>query len=438
MNKLSGDDVLDKILAYGTAGILVLLPFHAFLTTWIGSLVGNVDAVRIWKEVIITLLVAVSSAVLMRRPGIAKSLLADRLLRLIAVYVLLHVLLGVFALMSGRVSLEALLYALLINGRFVVFFLVGHVAAQRSDFFKQHWRRLVLIPAAIVIIFGLVQLTLPIDFLSRFGYGPDTIPAYQTVDNKLEYQRIQSTLRGANPFGSYLLLILTMVAGLALTAQRKLAYVILGVLGGMALFFTYSRSAMLGLFASLLLVAAWHGRHKLSAKKLLIAGLVLLVTGGGLLYAFRDNDMVQNTVFHTDEHSQSAQSSNEARAQAFSKGVEDVVREPLGGGPGTAGPASVRNLGHPARIAENYYVQIAQEVGIVGLGVFLAISLLVARRLWQRRADVLSLALLGSLIGVSIINLFLHGWTDDTISLLWWGLAGVALASPALVGSPRR
>ena len=33
-----------------------------------------------------------------------------------------------------------------------------------------------------------------------------------------------------------------------------------------------------------------------------------------------------------------------------------------------------------------------------------------------------------SLIGISFINLLSHAWADDTLSLLWFGLAGIALA----------
>ena len=106
------------------------------------------------------------------------------------------------------------------------------------------------------------------------------------------------------------------------------------------------------------------------------------------------------------------------------------MRRPLGAGTGTAGPASVYN-DHPARIAENYYIQIGQEAGVIGLALFVAINLLVAGRLWHRRGQLLPDVLLASLIGISLVNLLSHAWTDDTISYVWWGLAGAALALPA-------
>ena len=94
---------------------------------------------------------------------------------------------------------------------------------------------------------------------------------------------------------------------------------------------------------------------------------------------------------------------------------------------GSAGPASVYNS-HKVRIAENYFVQIGQETGWLGFGLFIAINVLLGQALWRRRSDPLALGLFAALLGLSFINLLSHAWADDTLGLLWWGLAGVALA----------
>jgi len=89
------------------------------------------------------------------------------------------------------------------------------------------------------------------------------------------------------------------------------------------------------------------------------------------------------------------------------------------GGVGTAGPASVYNPKR-IRIAEDYYIQIGQETGIVGLGLFLAINICVGYRLWERRSDALALGLFASFLGLVIVNLFSHAWADPTLAYLWW------------------
>ncbi|HSH18546.1 MAG TPA: hypothetical protein VK978_04110, partial [Candidatus Saccharimonadales bacterium] len=139
----------------------------------------------------------------------------------------------------------------------------------------------------------------------------------------------------------------------------------------------------------------------------------------------------QNIFFHTNEHSRSAESSNAGHVAAVRNGSADMVQAPLGSGTGTAGPASVYNQA-PARIAENYYIQIGQEVGVLGLALFLAINVLVVRRLWAlRQSSTLAVVLLASFLGITIINLLMHAWTDDTLAYLWWGFAGAAVGNSA-------
>ena len=110
------------------------------------------------------------------------------------------------------------------------------------------------------------------------------------------------------------------------------------------------------------------------------------------------------------------------------------MREPFGRGVGTAGPASVYNRGK-GRVAENYFIQIGQEAGWIGLMLFLLINAGVGYLLWVRRADPLALSLLAGLIGLSFVNLLSHAWSDDTLAYVWWGLAGIAMAQPAVAAA---
>jgi uncharacterized membrane protein len=114
-------------------------------------------------------------------------------------------------------------------------------------------------------------------------------------------------------------------------------------------------------------------------------------------------------------------------------GLSDALHQPLGRGPGTAGPASVYN-NHPARIPENYFVQLAEEIGWLGLIVFLLIYWLAAKGLYFAKTNPLALGLLAALVGITFINFLSQAWTDNTLSYLWWGLAGIVLA-PLLNGS---
>lgn len=423
------------VLSVIAAAIFVLLPFHAVFTTWLGSEFGVIDWFRIWKEILIVGLAAGVSYLLVTDKKLRSTFFYSFLAQLIALYVVYSLLRGSNALINGSVNGEAFAYGLIINLRYLVFFIAVWIVAKKSDLLYRKWLQLLLGPALAVVLFGLFQqLLLEKDVLRHVGYGKDTIPAFQAVDNKPEYARLQSTLRGPNPLGAYLVLVTTTLAGIFLRPGKRFLVAVSGVAALFVLFFTYSRSAWVGLAISivvLLLISNISKRSRMILLSVVLAG-TLVVAGG--TYVLRDNDYVQNTVFHSDESSLSARSSNEARYGALERGVRDVVDDPFGKGVGTAGPASMRNSEQAPRIAENYYVQLAQEVGVIGLLLYIVVSFMVAKELWWRRNnELLARVLLASFIGITAINFVSHAWTDDTLSLLWWGLAGVAIARPVIL-----
>ncbi len=421
---------LPRVMAWTMAGMLALLPFHAFLTVWLSSAAGHYTAVRLWKELLLLLLTAGGIYLLVSSWRRREEGRMRLLVWLVFGYGLVLVLSGLAALQGGAVTPKAFAYGLLLDGRFLLLFLVAYLVTLRSDVLLKHWRTILLVPASIVTIIGLLQyFVLPPDVLKHFGYGPETIPALSTIDNKETYQRIQSTLRGANPLGAYLVLVLTAVAALLLRTRRiDWRYLALAAASFAVLVLTFSRSAWIGLVASFTVLAWFALKSRMTWRLLAVAGTVFLLAFTGITYLLRDNDTFQNAFFHTDEHSQSAVSSNAGRLYALQTGLRDVIREPLGRGTGTAGPASFYNSGQQTRLAENYFLQLGQEAGLLAVGLFAAINLLVARRLWLRK-DPLARTLLASLVGITLINMLSHAWTDDTLCYIWWGLAGAALAA---------
>jgi len=438
MTRLSTDKLatLTNWLGYLLAAVFVLLPFHAFLTVSLAAALGHYDVLRIWKEVLLLLLSPLAAVLVWKTPGLWDHLKQGWLFWCIACYVLLHLVLGLVALSRGQVNGFALEYSWIINLRPLLIFVLAFVVAARSRWLRNHWEQLLLYSAGVVIGFGLLQIfVLPTNFLQHFGYDSATIMPFETVDQKLDYVRIQSTLRGANPLGAYLVLVLSALVVLLLKSkrdQRQIIGITMLSAGLVVLISTYSRSAYLGMVLAALtaVMLVIHGRKSKQRLAIGLAALMLLAIVS--LVVLRDNDRFENTFFHTDETSRSVTSSNEQRTSALQSGLSDVWRQPFGGGPGTAGPASAHNNA-PARIAENYYLQIGQEVGWLGLGLFIAILVAVARRLFALRADPLARTMLASLVGISFIGLVSHVWADDTLALLWWGMAGVALA-PALIG----
>jgi O-antigen ligase len=431
MNR-SFDIRLATILAWLFAFILVLLPFHEFLTTWIGANYGHLDLWRIWKEIIIIVSFPFALYLTIRRSDLRRWLLHDRLVRAIFIYAVINVIVGLWAVKTHKVNTSALGDGLIIDLRFPLFLLLVAVACSYSELLKKNWRSILLAPAALVVIFGIVQLFLPYNFLQHFGYGPKTIPAYETVNQKIQYHRIQSTLRGANPLGAYLVLVIPALA--IIKTKARLARILFLAASLVALFFTYSRSAWVGLILSLVALGylIWINPKR---RKLFAAVCILIAIIAALLViALRNNPTAEDVFFHTNKNSSNS-SSNAVRTNAEEVGFKDMIKHPLGGGVGSAGPASAHN-NHPAKIAENYFIQVGQETGLEGLSVFIAINIIVGVRLWRKRQDKLAVLLLVSLFGITFINMLSHAWADDTLSLLWWGLAGIVL-TPGIINKTK-
>jgi hypothetical protein len=435
MNKLFS--ILPIWMARISAAIIVVMPFHAFLTVWASSAAGHYTLLRLWKEALLLILM-LAAAVLLFQPRMRAKVRGERLILLILAYAAVLVVAGVVALICGQVNLKAMAYGLLLDSRFLAFFCVTWLVTHYDDLLVRYWQRLLLVPAILVVGFATLQYTvLPADTLRHFGYGPQTISPTETVDQKAAFLRIQSTLRGANPFGAYLIVIMSTLGALLIRTRKVRPGLAAGyILSGLALVFTFSRSAWLGAVASMLFLIWISVTSQRMRRGLLIASAAALVVFGGVLYGLRDNDTFQNVFFHTNEHSLSATSSNAGHTAATTQGLTDIMRRPWGSGTGSAGPASAYN-NHPARIAENYYVQIGQEAGVVGMGLFIAINALVVLRLWRRRDETFAAVLLASFVGITAVNMLMHAWTDDTLAYIWWGLAGAALAHSSLVGKKR-
>ncbi len=414
--------------------ILVLMPFHAFLTVWVSSLTGHYITLRLWKEVMLIILVAFS----MYLAVVFKDRITDldsKLWWLISGYVAINLVGGAVAYSNHNVDLKALVYALISNLRFLAFLVVTWTISKHSNLLKNNWQKIIIWPAAVVIIFGVIQEFLPANFLEHFGYSALTVLPYQFVDNNSLFLRVQSTLRGANPLGAYLVLAITTLLATTIIRERKFSIhdfysgkVLLTITALVTLFFTYSRAAWLGVILSAATLFVMTQYSKPLFKRYFAAGFItLLLISFGIAANIKHNKSIQNAVLHTSQTSKSAVTSNESHLAKLKTGAKEVASEPLGRGPGSAGPASVYN-NHPARVAENYYIQIGQELGWLGLVLFLLINARLAFLLWLQRHDVLVISLFASLVGISFINLLSHAWTDDTLAYVWWGLAGIAIA----------
>lgn len=417
-----------RIAAASLAGILSIVPFHAFLTVWGASFGLNYTLLRLWSLVPLFLLMAAVVYWCCRDQALRRWISQSYLMRIVAVYAFLMVIIGARGLVLGTVDLSAFCLGLYLNLRFLALFVAAVILVRYLHQHQEAWLRPVFAVAIIVAAFAVLQYTvLPVDFLRHFGYGPDTIEPFETINSNSDYLRVASTLRGANPLGAYMLVIISLLAALWHRLRPKFTWSIVLALCSGALAFSFSRSAWLGLTISLVFILAIRLNVWQYKKKMIVGTLIGVVVAAGLFFVSTHSRFMQNMLYHTDDSSTVAVSSNNQRTSALRQGFSEVLREPLGRGVGSAGPASVHNTRSPARIAENYFLQIGQEIGWFGLFGLMALCAAVGFQLWQQRRDSFALGLLAAFIGLFIVNMLSHAWTDDTLAYIWWGLAGVVI-----------
>lgn len=427
---------IEKVSLWTFFVLLAYVPFHILLSTWFGSYFHILEATKVFKDVLLFVGTLTALIAATDKPGF-KALFRDKILWLIGFYALLTLIMAAFKKTDGDAEALAIVY----NLRFLLFFFYAMLLSLsfKADWMLHYAVRVVLGAGLAVLVFGIIQyLWLPNDALTHIGYSRanGVLPAF-FIDNKPDLERAMSTLRDPNSFGSYILIIGALALTYYLRVKNKdlknalLGYLALCLLG---LAFSYSRGAWVGAVFTILAVGYLEfmrrgKRVDASANKLWIAAAAIagvLLLGG--VYAARDSYLVKNIVFHADE-STVLEDPNELRVRFVQESLESAVDNPIGYGPGTAGLASIRNNVQGVVLNENYYLQILHEVGVLGVGLFLAILFIAAKRLYEMaNGNTVAAALLASFVGLAVTNLLVHIWSNETIAYTWWGLAGLVIA----------
>ena len=394
--------------------------------------------------VVIGVVAALIAYIGTRKPSALRKLLSDRLLQLIVVYASLTMLL---ALIKPTDS-DAEVLGVVFNLRFFIFFVYGILLTGLVDVRRLRHQALMAVLASglITLVFGVFQyLALPNNALTHVGYSRanGVLPAF-FIDDKPDLERIMSTQRDPNSFGSYVLILLAIALVLWVT-KPKLRCFAGGVMGLslLCLWFTFSRSAWIGAAITIAVAAVLTHterlRKALSYRRILLVASAVLLIVAAVGYMARDSYIVQNVVFHADQ-STTLEDPNQLRVRFYRESVENISAHPLGTGPGTSGLASIRNNVQGTRLNENYYLQIATEVGVVGLALFLAILALAARRLYAAhlQGDWLATALLASFAGLAFTNLLVHIWATEAVAYTWWGFAAITVRPGILGGQTKR
>lgn len=416
------DKVFVAILLVIFGGIVL----HAPLSVGLGTLLPDHTLfIKSWKEILLGIALLLAVLLISRRRAWRQ--FNTPLFWLIGSFAVLNVLL-IPLFYTGVASTVA---GLFINLRFLLFFVLVYVALRLYPQTYKLFVRVFIAGALVVVGFAVLQATvLSHDVLKYIGYGETTIMPYLTVDQNMDYIRINSTLRGPNPLGAYAVVVVALMLALWLRRGTRLGKRRLWLVGFLsvgsviALWASYSRSAALALvIAVVLLVAVAFGRKISRAVWVAVAVVTLALCGS--LVALKDTPFVSQVILHEDPAEGNDVNSNDGHIESLATGTQRVIAQPFGAGIGSTGSASL--MSSEPLVIENQYLFVAHETGWLGLGLFAVIFYLIMERLWLARRRWLALGTFASGAGLAFIGVLLPVWADETVALVWWGLAAIAL-----------
>lgn len=433
--------------------LLTGAPFHAFLITWLENLADGdqtwVLALSGWREVIFLIIgIIVLLELLVRFWRERRLPHLDLLDWLIIAYFGLALIWLPFQINEPVRWLLGIRFDMM---PLIFYVIIRHVPWPG----REKLVRAALAAAGLVIIFGLLHaLILPQDFLEYFGYSDyqgqyeagTTVSACQYLEHTDRVCRATSTFGGPTRYGTYLLLVMGLLV--PITAARNYKFKILNnkfkipkywphallILTAISAVLTFSRSIWIGLFAMGIFAFFWLVPNKLKSKIIFGAAVIFVA----VFFAWQITTLWNHapssfppkfitTIFVRD-------TSTSEHFYLTQQGIKTATTHPFGLGLGTSGPASVR---FQKSLTENWFVQIAVEMGVPGLLLFLAILFVLSKKLlrgvrrWRKLENpheaLARFGLFLALLGIAVTGLFTHSFEETTTIMLLAAFAGIFL-----------
>lgn len=327
------------------------------------------------------------------------------------------------------------------------YFLIAYFVGRGLQIQRRHlrWLFMSLVPGSVLVaIVAIWQFALPHQanavFQSLdFAKFIKTEGASAVRDRGLAGQdlpRASSLLLGDLALAFYQILLCSVAAALFFQREfrkhRVLAGAFLVAMVG-TLVLTVTRSAIIAIVPALALMAVI-GR---GIGKLLVVLLALAMIGGGVFVATHLEPSTVEQLLSLEE------ASVRGHEGALQRSLDGIETDPMGRGFGTAGMVGQLDAFGQGITNENWYLQIATEIGIVPAAVyFLAVlaltltSLLAYFRLKDVWLRVLTLTMTGGGLGFLVVGNTLHAFEVPIISMLFWVLAGLVVRARELDQDP--
>jgi O-antigen ligase len=326
----------------------------------------------------------------------------------------------------AEILLSILMYFLIIN-------------TVRDEARLQRLARLIILGSAVAALIAIALYALPDETsqrillsLQRVGYYPEGGPVLRYInDDPSLPQRATGMMVDPNVLGAFLIMTITLAVPQFFGKERLLPrWIVAGALGlmGLALLLTISRGAFAATAAAVLVLGALR-----YPRLLLILAIVLVVI---LLIPW-----TQSYVAHFVEGLQGQDLATQMRFGEYKDALILIQRYPLLGVGFSGSPDIDTYIG-----VSNMYLLIAEEMGLVGLGAFVAIMAalyIAAGRVYRRVVESgllepiwwgLHAALLGALVGGVFDHYFFNLDFHPSVTFFWLYL-GLATVSTRLISA---
>ncbi len=406
-----------QIIIYGLSALILFMPFHAFFSIYLGTLGIDRTIIQSWKEVLILLMSFAWIIFQLAKKKLAFKVDAINILFLSIVFLSLLVTLFV------RPNSEAVLFGIKTNLVAIAVFFIAQTPTSTKSFLKRNLLWIVLIPGLIVSLLAVFQAFLISPaLLEKIGYNANTIDPRQIIDGSINFFRSFSTLGGPNQLGAYLLIPLAFALTYGIKKRNWLVLISsILILAGIIL--SFSRSAWIGAGITFAM-SVFLSINKKQKIIFVVSGLIVVSAAGAIVMSqINTNQRLQNVLLHGRVFENRIEGSDKGRIDSIASTVNELAIRPLGHGLGSAGPASFR-ADRPV-IPENWYLQIAYEIGILGLLLYVFAFAALLGDFIRNRNNILAVSLFSATVGVLVVNIFLQAWGDSTLVLIAFALYGI-------------
>lgn len=411
------EKISKEVIVFGLLAILLTMPFHALISTFIGSLGINKLLVQSWKEVLVVIMSLCWVVYQLTKKRLA--IRADS----VNILFLLIIFLSTIVTLLIRPNSEAVLFGVKTNLVALAVFFIAQIPIASKSFLKKNLQWIVILPAVVVSIFAIFQAFLiPPELLEKIGYSVETINPRQIIDGSINFYRSFSSLGGPNQLGAYLLMPLAFSLVYGIKQKNWLAILSsVPILAGIVL--SFSRSAWIGAVITFFL-SIFISIPKKQKIYFLVSSLALgSIVGVLVLSQIGTNERLQNVLLHGRVFEGRIEGSDQQRINSIANTASEIVARPFGHGLGSAGPASFR-ADKPV-IPENWFLQIAYEIGIIGLLLYIFAFAALLGDFIRNRSNPLAASLFSATVGILVINIFLQAWADSTLVLCMFALYGI-------------